>query len=132
MSSIPPPPGSYGAPDPSPYSMPPPGTPSSTPFLVWSIIVTVVSLLGFCFCFPLIATIPGIVAIVYAAQIGSKAKLGDYAGASNAARTAKIWCIVATALLVLAFVAYMIMFAVMGGAEGMQEILNQYQNEMGV
>ncbi len=34
----------------------------------------------------------GVVAIVYAAQAMSKSGVGDYAGATVAARSAKLWC----------------------------------------
>jgi Interferon-induced transmembrane protein/zinc-ribbon domain len=59
-----------------------PGTRSNIPtYLVQAILVTL-----FC-CQPF-----GIVAIVYAAQVGSKLAAGDYAGAQAASASAKMWC----------------------------------------
>src|SRR6266508_2614561 len=40
-----------------------------------------------------------IVAIVYAAQVGTRLQVGDIAGARRASGTARAWCIVATLLL---------------------------------
>lgn len=57
------------------------------PYLVLSIISTV------CCCLPF-----GIVAIVFAAKINSSVNAGDYAAAEKAAKTAKIWIIVAVAV----------------------------------
>ena len=34
----------------------------------------------------------GIVAVVYASQVGSKLALGDYAGAQESSHKAKVWC----------------------------------------
>ena len=106
-------------------------TPNGTPYLIWSIAVTALSVLGFCFCLPLIATIPGIVAIVFAAQVNGKVNQGDLDGAARAANTAKVWCIVATVLFVLAFAGYFIAVAALGGAAGMEEFMEQYRQQMG-
>lgn len=57
------------------------------PYLVLSIISTV------CCCLPF-----GIVAIVFAAKINSAVSAGDYEAAEKAAKTAKIWIIVAIAV----------------------------------
>ena len=46
----------------------------------------------------------GIVAIVYSAQARSKSQVGDYAGASHAARNARIWLIVAVVLGIVAII----------------------------
>ncbi len=53
-------------------------------YLVWSILATVLC------CMP-----PGIVAIVYAAQVNSKLQSGDVAGAIKSSKNAKLWCWVA-------------------------------------
>lgn len=72
---------------PPPASGPPPpswqgSTPVTIPnYLVWSILSTL-----FC-CLPI-----GVVGIIYAAQANSKQALGDYVGAANAAKNAKVWC----------------------------------------
>ena len=57
-----------------------PAPPKIDNYLVPSILVT------FCCCLPL-----GIVAIVFAAQANSKLAVGDYAGAQDSARNAKLW-----------------------------------------
>lgn len=105
-------------------------TPNGTPYLIWSIAVTALSLLSFCFCFPLIAAIPGIVAIVFAAQVNGKVNQGDLDGAARAVKAAKLWCIVASILFVLAFAAYFIALAAFGGAAGMEEFMEQYRQQM--
>jgi len=105
-------------------------TPKGTPYLIWSIAVTALSVLSFCFCFPLIATIPGIVAIVLAAQVNAKAIQGDLDGAARAAKAAKLWCIVASVLFVLSFAAYFIALAMFGGAAGMEAFMQEYQRQL--
>ncbi|SFN27794.1 zinc-ribbon domain-containing protein [Dokdonella immobilis] len=74
--------------------------------LVWAILATL-----FC-CLP-----TGIVAIVYAAQVDSKAAVGDVAGARDAARNAATWCWVSFGLgllFVLLYVGLVIMGATFG------------------
>lgn len=56
---------------------------SGTPYLIFSILVTL------CCCLPL-----GIAGIVYASKINSLQKMGDYAGAQEAAKKAKIYMII--------------------------------------
>ena len=64
---------------------------------------------AFCCCLP-----PGVVAIIYAAQVNSKLAAGDVAGAQAASKNAKMWSWIALgagALISLAygaFVAYTI------------------------
>ena len=60
---------------------------SSTPYLIFSIFVTI------CCCIPL-----GVVGIVYAAKIGSLQQVGDYEGAARAARKARNFSIVGVIL----------------------------------
>ena len=50
-------------------------------YLVQAILVTI------CCCMPF-----GIAAIVFAAQVNSKLQVGDYAGAVESSRKAKMWC----------------------------------------
>jgi hypothetical protein len=52
-------------------------------YLVWAILTTL-----FC-CLP-----AGIVSIVYAAQVNGKLQAGDVAGAQEASKNAKTWCLV--------------------------------------
>ena len=78
------------------------GTPTvkSTAYLVWSILVTL-----FC-CLPF-----GIPAIVFAAKISSCNERGDYPGAEEAARKAKIWTIVSA---VVGFVLLLVLVVIYG------------------
>lgn len=65
------------------YTPPAPGV-SIPNYLVQAILVTI------CCCLPL-----GIVAIVYAAQVDSKVRIGDIAGAQQSSDNARTWCWVA-------------------------------------
>ena len=65
-------------------------------FLVWAVVMTV-------FC----CTVPGIVAIIYSAQVSSKFYQGDFEGASRASRRAEIWIIVSFVLGVLVSTLYL-------------------------
>ena len=69
------------------------------PYLVLSIISTV------CCCLPF-----GVVAIVFAAKINSSVSAGDYEAAEKAAKTAKIWIIVAVAVGVIWNIIQMVLF----------------------
>ncbi len=65
-------------------------------FLVWSVLATV-----------LCCIIPGIVAIIYSAQVSSKFYQGDIEGARRASRNAEIWIIVSFVLGVLSNTLYL-------------------------
>jgi len=78
-----------------------PMEPKPDNYLVWSILATL-------FC----CLIPGIVAIVYAAQVDTKWMMGDYAGAREAAKTARTWTLVAFILGLAGIIAYIIIFAI--------------------
>ncbi len=83
-------------------STPPPLHASAQPHripnhLAWAIISMIVS---FCLCC-FVGGIPGIVAIVYAAQVNGKLDRGDIDGARRASDSAKTWCWVATAMAIL-------------------------------
>ncbi|MBO2450975.1 CD225/dispanin family protein [Actinomadura barringtoniae] len=89
------------------YNMPgygggygPPQGPPPPNHLVWAILSTI-----FC-CLPL-----GVVAIVFAAQVNSKAAAGDYAGAQSASNSAKTWAMVSTILGAIATVLWVIVYA---------------------
>jgi hypothetical protein len=61
---------------------PPYGAPPHVPsYMAWAIVTLIL-----CF-WP-----TGIVAVVYASQVGNKLALGDYTGAQESSRKAKIWC----------------------------------------
>lgn len=70
---------SYG-----PTGSPPPN------YLAWAIVATVL------FCLPL-----GVVAIVFASQVNGKYYAGDYAGAQDSSRKARLWSLWSTILGVL-------------------------------
>ena len=128
MSSIPPPPpGSYGTPEPPPYGAPPPGAPlapGTVPnHLAWSIVATVLSL---CLCC-IIGTIPGIVAIVFAAKVNTLLGQGDLAGAQRASSTAKTWCWVTTGLCIVGLLWTIYSLTLGGGMAQYQMILDQMQ-----
>ena len=72
---------------------------NSTPYLIFAIITTVLC------CLPL-----GIPAIVYASRIDSALKLGDYYGAQDAAKKAKLFCILSAAISVVVVLLYFFIF----------------------
>lgn len=65
-------------------------------FLVWSVITTI-----------LCCTVPGIVAIIYSAQVSSRFYQGDMEGARRSSRRAEIWIIVSFVLGVLSNTLYL-------------------------
>ena len=79
---------------------------SGTPYLVFSILVTL------CCCLPL-----GIASIIYASKINSLQKMGDYAGAKDAAKKAKI-------LMIVGAVGGLILSVGIGVSGALDEILN--------
>lgn len=86
-------------------------------YLTWAIIVTAFGGLSLCcYLVGLLALVPGIVAIVYAAQVNKKLAAGDYNGAVNASNTAKTWCWVATAASVLVVIGAVLLFTLVGFA----------------
>jgi hypothetical protein len=89
--------------------------------LAWAITSMIVSFCCCCF----VGGIPGIVAIVYAAQVNSKLDQGDEAGARRASDNARTWCWVATTLAVLGVLMSVGVFVTGGTAhylEWMQEL----------
>lgn len=73
---------------------------NGTPYLVMSIVLTVISTICCC----LLAIPFGIVAIVYSAKINSAVTAGDMEAAKKAAKMAKIWLIVAAAAAVVSMI----------------------------
>lgn len=86
-------------------------------YLTWAIIITVLGGLALC-CYGVgvLALAPGIVAIVYAAQVDGKLAAGDYNGAVNASSNAKTWCRVATGAYVLVIIGAVLLFTLVGFA----------------
>jgi len=79
---------------------PPPvnaGAPAPGNNLVFAIIATVLSVV-FC-CVP-----HGLISLIFALQVNSKAAAGDLQGAMNAAKQAKIWAIVSIIVAVVGLV----------------------------
>jgi hypothetical protein len=72
----------------------PPGT-TVPNYLVFAILTTV-----FC-CLP-----AGIPAIVFAAQVNGKLQAGDWAGAQQASKNAKLWCLISLGVGLAAIVGY--------------------------
>jgi hypothetical protein len=62
-------------------------------------------------CFPL-----GIISIVFAAMVNSKAAAGDIAGAKNFSKLAKLFSIILIGLAVLGWGGYILIWVVIGGA----------------
>lgn len=89
------------------WTPPPPatGTTENIPnYLVPAIISAVC-------CFPL-----GIISVVFAAMVNSKAAAGDIAGAKNFSKMAKIFSIILIALAVLGWGSYLLFWVIIGGA----------------
>ena len=86
-------------------------------YLTWAIIITVLGGLALC-CYGVgvLALAPGIVAIVYAAQVNGKLAAGDYNGAVNASSNAKTWCWIATGAYVLVIIGAVLLFTLVGFA----------------
>jgi ribosomal protein L37E len=58
----------------------------------------------------------GIVAVVYASQVGNRLALGDYAGAQESSHKAKVWCWVTFGIGIAAVVAVIIIWAIVAAA----------------
>lgn len=87
----------------TPYEPAPVGPAGSEPppsNLVWAILTTVL-------CCP----VPGIVSIVFAAQVNGKWASGDYAGAQESSRKARLWAIIAAVAGLVLAVIYVALFA---------------------
>src|SRR5579864_5166236 len=69
-------------------------------YLVFAILTTV-------FCCPP----AGIPAIVYAAQVNGKLQAGDYAGAQQASKNAKTWCLVSVGVFFGGFIIWIVLIA---------------------
>lgn len=90
-----------------------PGTPIQTPgvvlppgagvpnYLVFAILTTVL-------CCP--AT--GIPAIIYAAKVNEKLQMGDIAGAQQASKNAKLWCLISVGIVVAGFLVWVFLIFV--------------------
>ncbi len=94
-----------------------PQTPQAPPpnYLVWGILTTVLCCLPF-----------GIVSIVFAAQVNSKWAGGDYEGARQASKNAKIWAWVAFGAALAAILLWFVVAVIIGvaglGLEALESI----------
>ena len=90
---------------PPPYAAATPTVPTPQPtvpnYLAQSILCTL------CCCLPF-----GIVAIIYASQVNTKAAAGDYAGAQAASKSAKLWCWISFGLGAAATILYLVLMAI--------------------
>lgn len=97
---------------PTPLNIPgvvqPPAAPIEN-YLVFAILSTVLC------CLP-----AGIVAIIYAAQVNSKAQMGDLAGAKAASDNAKMWCWISFGLG-LAVIVGSVMLMMLGVISGLHQ-----------
>ncbi|HTS37126.1 MAG TPA: CD225/dispanin family protein [Candidatus Solibacter sp.] len=88
-------------------------TPLQTPGVVMPPVTTVPNYLVFAILTTVFCCLPaGIPAIVYAAQVNGKLQAGDYAGAQQASKNAKLWCLVALGLGLGITVIYGLLFMV--------------------
>jgi ABC-type Fe3+ transport system permease subunit len=74
-------------------------------YLVWAILTTILCCLPF-----------GIVSIVYAAQVNSKWTAGDYEGAKQSSKNAKIWAWVSFGVALAGALIWFILTVVIGVA----------------
>jgi hypothetical protein len=89
--------------------MPPPAV-SVPNYLAQAILTTI------CCCLPF-----GIVGIVYAAQVNTKVAAGDYAGALDSSRKAKLWCWIGFGIgLAFGLLGVLINLAAIGAEGGFQ------------
>ena len=116
-----------------PPVMPPPPPMSPAPqaggppiqnYMAWSIIVTI---LGLCFCCG-VGSIPGIVGIVFASKANNARDRGDFAEATRNADTAKLWCWIGTALVVVGLAWSGLSWSRMGGLEGYKAMIEAAQH----
>ena len=70
-------------------------------YLVWAILTTILCCLPF-----------GIISIIFAAQVNSKWIAGDYEGARNSSRNAKIWAWVAFGFGIVSAITVFILSAI--------------------
>lgn len=131
MSAVPPPFESTPLPPPAPPAPPaPPSSPVPT-YLAWSITVTVLCFFSCCIlCYSLPGIATGVVAIVFASRVNGLLDRGDAIGARRASDTARIWCWVTTAILVLSVVVFFVSLWMMGGVEGYMMQIEELQRQI--
>jgi hypothetical protein len=109
----------HAAPAPPPMQgVPMQGAPMQTPGVIMPPAATVPNYLVFAILTTVFCCLPaGIPAIVYAAQVNSKLQVGDWAGAQQASKNAKLWCLISLGLglAVVAIYSVLIMAGVLSG-----------------
>ncbi|HEY0505913.1 MAG TPA: CD225/dispanin family protein [Lysobacter sp.] len=103
---------------------PPPGLPGMAipNYLLWAVLATIASLFFCC----IIGTIPGIVAIVFAAQVNRKRDEGNEIGAQQSSRNAKLWCWITTGLCILGLL-WTVYFISSGGMARYQQLMEEIE-----
>lgn len=79
-----------------------------------------------------IGLILGIIAIVKSSQVNNQFLAGDYAAATNSAKTAKTLAYIAIGLGIAGILLNIIGIIAMGGVAGYTEMIEEYQRQMGV
>lgn len=101
------PPGGFGQP---PFGQPPQ---DAIPTYTWqAVTVTVLGVL--CCCFGLVSTGFGIASLVTSSQVRDRQRAGDIEGALAASRRIKTFLIVATAVLAVSLVSWIILYSLGG------------------
>ncbi|MDR0823534.1 MAG: CD225/dispanin family protein [Prevotella sp.] len=99
--------------------------------LALPIVATVLSLITCCGYVSCLGVILGIIAIVFSTQVDSKYALGDYAGAENAAKYAKILSFIAFGTIVISIILVIVSIIMNGGIDTMveryKETMEQYR-----
>jgi len=109
-----------------PYTQQPygqaPGGQTVPDYMIWSVIITIVSL--FCCCYLPVPVAFGIVAIVKSSQANNKKAMGDYLGALRESNAAKTWLYWAVGLdiagLIVAVIYIIGVVLAVGSRHGMQ------------
>ena len=84
-------------------------------YLVQAVLLTLVCIVlsPFTLFFPFIGVITGVVAIVYGAQVNGKVAGGNYVGARDSSRMARVWTWITFAILIvelLVLAAFLLLF----------------------
>ncbi len=92
-----------------PYSpTSPSGIPGQAPTMVPNYLVPAILVTIFC-CLPL-----GIPALIFSSQVNTKLALGDYNGALESSKKAKLWTMIAAGVGVVGLILYIIVMVIFG------------------
>jgi hypothetical protein len=98
-----------------------PGGPTPPNYLVWSIVSLVITVITCCFCYTIPSMVTAIVALVFSTKVNSSAMAGDFVGAQQASKNAKLWNWVTLGLFLAGIALMIVMFFVGGGMEAQKE-----------